>query len=119
MTRRALFFMLAVVTALGISCSKDDDNDQNNNNNSNAGPKFTAVKAIVNTNCAVSGCHVSPTNPGGVNLQGDANIVAHGAQIKEMAVDLGIMPPAPRPQLSDSDKAKITDWIAAGGRISD
>lgn len=117
MAKNNLFFLLAIAATISFSCSKDDNPPDDNNNN--AGPKFTAVKAIVNTNCAVSGCHVSPTNTGGVNLQTDAEIVAHGAKIKEMAVDLGIMPPPPRPQLSDSDKAKITDWIAAGGRISD
>ncbi len=102
--------------AIMISCSKDDngDNDQNN-----PGPKFAAVKTIVNSNCAVSGCHVSPTNAGGHNFQSDANIVANGAHIKEVAVDLGIMPPPPNPQLSAADKAKITDWINAGGRLTD
>jgi uncharacterized membrane protein len=108
--------LMLFASAIIISCSKDDngDNDQNN-----AGPKFTAVKAIVNSKCAISGCHVSPSNTGGYNFESDANIVAHGAQIKEVTVDLGIMPPPYNAQLSDDEKAKITDWINAGGRLTD
>lgn len=108
--------VLAFAAAVAFSCSKDDDND-NNNNTTQPGPKFTEVKNIVNSSCAISGCHVSPTDPNGVNLQSNANIVTHRAKIKEMAVDLDLMPPGnPLPQ---SQQDKITAWIEAGGRITD
>ncbi|MGE5457261.1 MAG: hypothetical protein ACM3RX_02785 [Methanococcaceae archaeon] len=109
--------LLLCATFITVSCSKDNSSNDNNNNTTTPGPKFTEVKSIINTNCAVSGCHVNPTNPNGVNLQSNDNIVSHKAKIKEMAVDLDLMPPGN--PLPDSDQAKITAWIEAGGRITD
>lgn len=108
--------MLVTAAFIAVSCSKDD-NSNDNNNNTTPGPKFTEVKNIVNTSCAVSGCHVNPVNPNGINLQSNDNIVAHRVKIKEMAVDLDLMPPGN--PLPETQQAKITAWIEAGGRITD
>jgi uncharacterized membrane protein len=119
---RKLTYLMSFVAIMGIAfaCSKSQDVNMNpdpNSTGSTHGPKFLAVKSLISSSCAVSGCHVSPTNAGGVNFQIDNNIVIHELHIKERAVDLGTMPPTT--PLSAADKAKITDWINAGGKITD
>jgi hypothetical protein len=87
-----------------------------------AGPLFTAVKSIVQTNCAVSGCHDAQTNQSGINFSVECTIVAQAASIKARAVDQAgtatQMPPPPRAALSVADRQKITEWVAAGGRFT-
>lgn len=84
-----------------------------------AGPLFTAVKTIVQTNCAVSGCHDAQTAQNGINFSVECTIVAQSASIKARAVDQAgtatQMPQPPRAALSVADRQKITDWVAAGG----
>jgi uncharacterized membrane protein len=65
----------------------------------------------------MSGCHIAPTNAGGLNLETNASIVSNASRIKSMAVDQGSMPPTG--QLSAAAKASISDWISAGGRLTD
>jgi hypothetical protein len=84
-----------------------------------AGPLFNAVKAVIQSSCI--GCHSGGGAAGGVNFSNDCVIVDKWDRIKARAVD-GIpsfMPPPPSPQLSATDKQKITDWIAAGHRYTD
>jgi uncharacterized membrane protein len=119
---KKLTYLICILTIMGItfSCSKSQDIKSNPNptpEGGTPGSKFLAVKAIISSSCALSGCHVSPTNAGGVNFESNDNIVAHGPHIKERAVDLSNMPPTG--PLSATDKAKITDWISAGGRLTD
>jgi len=116
--KHILYFIVALlIGAVSYSCSNDKEEDDNPT--TTPGPKFSAVKTIINTNCAVSGCHVSPSNAGGINFESNANIAEHASHIKEMAVDLELMPPPPASPLSEADQAKIADWVAAGGRITD
>ncbi|PKP45459.1 MAG: hypothetical protein CVT94_17930 [Bacteroidetes bacterium HGW-Bacteroidetes-11] len=107
--------LLSIVIASGIvfSCSKSDDPDPTGD----PGPKFLAVKAVISSNCATSGCHASSSSAGGLNFESNTVIVNNGIRIKSAAVDQGTMPPTG--QLSAADKAKITDWINAGGRLTD
>jgi len=78
------------------------------------GTNFTAVKALIQANCV--SCH----NPTGVqpnpNWTVDCNIVNQSANIKTRVVDLGTMPPSG--PLSQANKDIISNWIAAGGKIS-
>jgi hypothetical protein len=89
--------------------------------NKPAGTLFGAVRTVVQSNCAISGCHTGANPTGGLNFSNDCTIVSSWDRIKARAVD-GIpsfMPPPPNPQLSNADKQKITDWIAAGHRYTD
>ena len=90
--------------------------------NAAAGPLFSAVKQIVQTNCAISGCHTGSSPTGGINFSQECNIVANSARIKARAVDqagtAGQMPPPPNPSLSAADRQKITDWVNAGGNYN-
>jgi hypothetical protein len=80
-----------------------------------AGSLFIAVKSVLQTNCALSGCHSGSSPTGGLNFTDDCTIVGSWDRIKARAVDAPTsMPPAPNPQLSATDKQKILDWITAG-----
>lgn len=83
--------------------------------NSALGPKFTAVKSLVAARC--QSCHNSTNSQGGMNFSVDCNIVQFQARIKARAVDAGDMPQG-GPMLTAGEKAIITDWIAAGGLLS-
>jgi uncharacterized membrane protein len=112
-----------------ISCTKSS-NEGNNNGGSNTGgcsgtpgTKFTAVKAVLANNCALSGCHSGAAPQNGINFTDNCTIVAQAARIKLRAVDQAgtpnQMPPPPNLPLSTADRQKITDWVAAGGKLTD
>ncbi len=84
------------------------------------GALFGAVKSVLQTNCAVSGCHIGTSPAGGINFTVDCSIVNTWDRIKARAIDgnPSFMPPI-GPQLSAGDKQKITDWIAAGHKFTD
>jgi hypothetical protein len=85
--------------------------------NGTAGPKFSEVKTIVQNKCAISGCHVAPSPTGNLNLQVECNIVFNKDKIYNRAVITGDMPQTG--PLTSAEKQKITDWINAGGRLTD
>ena len=79
------------------------------------GPKFLDVKAIIESRCI--SCHNTGLANGGVSYSDPCNIVLLKNRIKVRAVDEGTMPQG-GPMLSAAEKAKITDWINAGGLIT-
>ena len=81
------------------------------------GTLFTAVKSLVQTNCV--SCHNATTANGGVNLSTDCAIVSAKDRINARAVNGtgGWMPTSGA--LPATERAKITNWINAGGRITD
>lgn len=117
---RKLIFIISIVAITGMtfSCSKSDDSNPDPiPGGSTPGPKFLAVKSLVTSSCASSGCHISPANSGGINFETNASIVSNGGRIKSQAVDQGTMPPSG--PLAAADKAIITNWINAGGKLTD
>jgi uncharacterized membrane protein len=128
MKRLSLFLGTAFCASLlFLSCSKDNGGNNNNGGNgggtTNAGPLFTSVRSIVQTNCAVSGCHTGSSAQNGINFSNDNTIVAQKDRIKLRAVDQAgtatQMPPPPRAALSATDRTAITNWVSAGGRLTD
>lgn len=125
MNRKPLFFIGACLCFAFLSCSKDNGNNNNGGGTGGGGttpgPLFTAVKAVVQTNCAVSGCHAGSSPQNGINFADDNTIVNQKARIKVRAVDnagtANQMPPPPAAPLSTADQQKITNWINAGGAI--
>jgi len=83
------------------------------------GTLFAAVKAILLTNCAISGCHTGSAPAGGIDYTQDCQIVVNKTRIKERAVDnfgnSQQMPPPPEAGLSQANRNAITNWINAGG----
>jgi len=82
-----------------------------------AGPLFTAVRSLLNTNCV--SCHNNSIANGGMNWTVDCNVVINKDRIKARAVDNNPSSMPPTGPLSQADKDKITAWINAGGRFSD
>lgn len=84
-----------------------------------AGTTFSAAKAVIQTNCAISGCHTGGSPTGGINFSVDCNIVINKDRIKARAIDANpsIMPPTGA--LPQADRDKITAWITAGGKYTD
>lgn len=84
-----------------------------------AGPLFSEVRSIIQTNCAVGGCHDANTMQNGINFSNQCHIIDQRDRIKARAVDQAgtgsQMPPPPRPSLTAAERQKITDWINAGG----
>lgn len=81
------------------------------------GPKFLEVKALVQTKCAISGCHTGAAPTGNLNLSVECNILLNKDKINNRAVITGDMPQTG--PLTTGEKQKITDWINAGGKITD
>lgn len=118
-------FGLAVIASVFItSCSKGNGTGGSGGGGStqNAGPLFIAVRTIMQSSCAVNGCHAGAVPSGGHNFSIDNTIVAQKDRIKVRAVDQAgtpnQMPQPPRAALSIADQKKITDWISAGGAIT-
>lgn len=84
--------------------------------NNTAGPLFINVRSLLSTRCV--SCHNNSVANGGANWQIDCNIVSLQGRINQRAVVEGSMP-AGGPPLSASEKAIITNWIAAGGKFTD
>lgn len=80
------------------------------------GPLFTLVKNLVSSKC--QSCHNNTIQNGGMNWESACNIVTNQARIKVRAVDEGTMPQG-GPPLTTGEKAIITNWITAGGRLTD
>lgn len=83
------------------------------------GALYTAAKAVIQNNCAISGCHTGGSPTGGISFSSDCNIINNKDRIKARAIDgnPSIMPPTGA--LPQADKDKLMAWINAGGRFTD
>ena len=77
-----------------------------------AGPQYAAVKTLLQSQCAGSGCHTNGGSSGGYNFDTDCNIISAYSKIQSAAVTNGNMPPSG--PLSATDKQTITNWINGG-----
>lgn len=130
MRKNFILSSFIVSSLLVISCSKSDGGSAAGGGSGGTGgggsptpgPLFIAVRGVLQTNCAVSGCHANPSPQNGINFADDNTIVAQKDRIKVRAVDqagtANQMPQPPRAALSAADQKKITDWITAGGLIT-
>ena len=81
-----------------------------------AGPLFSEVKTLMQNNCVP--CHNNTQSEGGMNWTVDCNIVANKDRIKARAVDGLPSPMPPTGLLPATERAKITNWINAGGNFN-
>jgi hypothetical protein len=74
-----------------------------------------AVKSIILSKCAVSGCHNSISSQAGINFQITTNIDVYRDRIRARAIDaagtVSQMPQPPNLALSKADKKIILDWL--------
>lgn len=79
------------------------------------GVKFTAVRNLLNARC--TSCHSGATPAAGKDWSNNCVVVANQALINNRAVVIGDMPQG-GPPLTAGEKAVITDWINAGGLLT-
>ena len=70
------------------------------------------IKNIIDTNCAVSGCHNGSQSP---NLSTLSSVQNNKANVKTRTSN-GSMPPSGRTPLSDEQKKKIACWVDDGAK---
>lgn len=71
---------------------------------------FAAVRAIVDTNCAISGCHDGTISP---DMRSNGGVVGSAGRIRART-SARTMPPASRPDLTDAEIDAIACWVADG-----
>ena len=105
---RVLLFVLFSGLVLFISCTKD---------------KFETdpcllvsyvetVRPLVETKCAITGCHVSGFQPGDFTSYEVLKKKADEGKIQLMVFNLGIMPPDKN--LTEGEKTNLKCWIESG-----
>jgi hypothetical protein len=85
-----------------------------------AGPKFIALKTLIQSRCSGTGCHTNGQTKKGYNFDTDCKIVTSWNGINGSCItgNLARMPIAPQPNLTAAEKQVITDWINAGHLFS-
>jgi hypothetical protein len=81
------------------------------------------IQPIINSSCAMSGCHDAVTRAEGVELTSYAKIIRYVTPFKtsgsklyteSLKTDKDRMPPAPMPALTSLQLSKISKWINQG-----
>ena len=80
------------------------------------GPNFSAVRTLLNAKCI--SCHSGTAPAGGRDWTVNCNVVNNSGIINTRAVVVGDMPQG-GPSLAASEKAISTNWINAGGKLTD
>lgn len=123
--KKMLIYGSFAILLLTVNSCKKDDNDIKPNPNPNPPnnelpdcPTDTLtydgqIRNIVQSNCAISGCHGDGTSPGLFTTYEGMKPYLTSGLIKLRAIDEKAMPPAPA-KLSDDDYLKLRCWIEAG-----
>lgn len=78
-------------------------------------PTYTSdIKAIVNTKCAISGCHDGNSGIVGFKEYATLKERADNGRIKSYVFELKIMPPSTAVQLTDDEKKLVECWLDNG-----
>jgi hypothetical protein len=70
------------------------------------------VRPLVETKCAITGCHVPGFQPGNFTSYDVLKQKAEDGKIQLMVFSLGNMPPVVK--LTDKEKAELKCWIESG-----
>ena len=114
--RASIILSLSFLAILMISCSKDEPDTIDCNGIT---PTYTSnIKAILDTNCAKSGCHDAITVQSGVNLSTYATASAISMEDRFLGViqHKSGYPPMPNdgPKLPDATVEQLTCWVQNG-----
>ena len=70
------------------------------------------IKGIVDTRCAISGCHVSGFQPGDFTSYMGIKEKADNGKLNFMVFDLQLMPPSGNSQLTEDELDLLSCWIS-------
>ncbi|MBI3510169.1 MAG: hypothetical protein HY064_05860 [Bacteroidetes bacterium] len=73
-----------------------------------------SVNSIVQSKCAVSGCHVNGAYTGDFTTWGGVKMRVDDGTFKSRVFDLHVMPPAASPQLTSEEYQSLKCWYDAG-----
>ena len=114
MSKKSILFGLSVVLIFGNACYYDKEEllyPSAGNNCQGVAAKFTQVNSIIQSKCAISGCHdAASTNSGGPFLN-YSQIKNHAFNIK-IQVQTGLMPQSG--SLTPAELKSIVCWVDSG-----
>jgi hypothetical protein len=134
MKNRNYFTAALVVTALLLACTHETTNPNSPSNTPTVSTTCSPdsvyfvneVLPIINSNCAMSGCHDAATRADGVQLTSYSTIMkyikagnAADSKLYKVIIDTDPgdrMPPPPRSPLTAAQIAKIQKWINQGAK---
>ena len=134
MKNRNYFTSALVVTALLLACTHETTNPNSPSNTPTVSTTCSPdsvyfvneVLPIINSNCAMSGCHDAATRADGVQLTSYSTIMkyvkagnAADSKLYKVIIDTDPgdrMPPPPRSPLTAAQIAKIQKWINQGAK---
>src|SRR5690554_2741162 len=109
------FIGFGLLLSVLLSCNSENEEDLTPDDDvcmDNTATLSGSVSSIINTNCAVPGCHVSGT--GRANFTVKENIIANASTIQNFTQN-GIMPPPESGRaLNDLQKQNIFCWVENG-----
>jgi hypothetical protein len=98
--------LIAAIAFFALSCT----NDQYETDPCAEISYTTHLKSLVNTRCAIPGCHVAGFQPGDLTSYESLKVKAENGKLKMMVLDLNLMPPVDK--LSEAEKQLFRCWIA-------
>jgi len=111
------YIMLGMAISFILACNSENEEDLSPDDDICMDSTATlsgAISTIINTNCAVPGCHVSGT--GRANFTVKENIIQYASQIRTFTQN-GIMPPPSSGRtLTAQQKQDIFCWVENGAQ---
>jgi hypothetical protein len=115
--RTLKYLGLAMALSFLFACNSENEEDLNPDDDiclDNNATLSGSISTIINTNCAVPGCHVSGT--GRANFTVKENIIQNASQIRTFTQS-GIMPPPNSGRtLTAQQKQDIFCWVENGAQ---
>jgi uncharacterized membrane protein len=94
------------------SCSKKENSD-----NVGCTASFSAdIQPVINTKCALSGCHNAGSTLGDFTTYAGVKARADNGRLRRNVFELKIMPPPTAVQLSEHEKEQLKCWLDNGAQ---
>jgi hypothetical protein len=119
MNKKLFSLFVLVFSMMTMACEKDEDDVLASFDCHNVEPSYNLeIKAILNRDCAISGCHNSSSQAGGINLGSYMAAEAESSKARFLGAinQLSDYEPMPRSasKLSEEDIKLLTCWVDHG-----
>lgn len=109
--KNLLLFVFSMGLVSFLSCS----NDKFETDPCSQVSYLETIHPIVESKCAISGCHVAGFQPGDFTKYEVLKQKAEDGKIQLMVFSLGIMPPLHK--LTEEEKSQLQCWIQSGAQM--